>query len=195
MALTRAFLKGMNLTEEQVGAIVEAHTDTVNALKSERDAFKAEAEKVPELQKQIASLQEQGTDDWQGKYEQEHKDFEQYKKDVVAKEEAAKVEVAYRKLLADNHVGETHIDSIIGVTDLKSMAIGEDGKIVDEAKVVEDIKTKWAGFMISTRTEGAGVDNPPAGNGAMTKEIFDAMPLSKRMEYANEHPSEVANFK
>ena len=131
MALTRAFLKGMNLTEEQVGAIVEAHTDTVNALKSERDAFKAEAEKVPELQRQIESLQEQDIDDWQGKYEQEHKDFEQYKKDMVAKEEAAKVEVAYRKLLADNHVGETHIDSIIGVTDLKSMAIGEDGKIVD----------------------------------------------------------------
>ena len=70
MALTRAFLKGMNLTEEQVGAIVEAHTDTVNALKSERDAFKAEAEKVPELQRQIESLQEQDIDDWQGKYEQ-----------------------------------------------------------------------------------------------------------------------------
>lgn len=34
MALTRKLLKGMGLTEEQMDTIIEAHTDTVDGLKS-----------------------------------------------------------------------------------------------------------------------------------------------------------------
>lgn len=34
MALKREYLKSMGLTDEQVSAIIDAHTDTVEALKS-----------------------------------------------------------------------------------------------------------------------------------------------------------------
>ena len=46
MALTRKALKAMGLTDEQVDSIVEMHVETTDALKEQRDAFKADAEKL-----------------------------------------------------------------------------------------------------------------------------------------------------
>ena len=46
MALTRKLLKGMGLTEEQVETIIDAHTETVDGIKKERDTYKADALKL-----------------------------------------------------------------------------------------------------------------------------------------------------
>ena len=46
MAVTRSFLKGMGLTEEQVSAIIEEHVSTTNALKEQRDSNKDAAEQL-----------------------------------------------------------------------------------------------------------------------------------------------------
>lgn len=46
MALTRAFLKSMTLTDEQVSAIIEEHSATVTGLKNEISKYKEDAEKV-----------------------------------------------------------------------------------------------------------------------------------------------------
>lgn len=39
MALTRKSLKAMGLTDEQVDGVIEAHTETVEALKNQHDNF------------------------------------------------------------------------------------------------------------------------------------------------------------
>ena len=56
MSLTRKLLSTMGLNEDQVEQIIEAHTETVNAIKEERDNFKAEAEKLPGVQKELDKL-------------------------------------------------------------------------------------------------------------------------------------------
>ena len=53
MALTRAFLKSMTLTDEQISAIIEEHSATVTGLKSEISKYKEDAEKVLDLQKKL----------------------------------------------------------------------------------------------------------------------------------------------
>lgn len=53
MALTRKLLKGMGLTDEQVDTIIEAHTDTVDGLKADVGKYKSDAEKLPDVQKQL----------------------------------------------------------------------------------------------------------------------------------------------
>lgn len=53
MALTRAFLKSMTLTDEQISAIIEEHSATVTGLKGEITKYKEDAEKVPDLQKKL----------------------------------------------------------------------------------------------------------------------------------------------
>lgn len=160
MALTRSMLKGMGLTDEQVSAIIDAHTETVDGLKAERDQYKADAKKLPAVEKELDELKN-GTEDWKGKYEKEHKAYEDFKKDTADKERVANVKSAYRQLLKDNNVGEKHIDSILRVTDFGGMSVGDDGKLVDESKLIESIKSDWSGFIETTSTKGATVATPP----------------------------------
>lgn len=160
MALTRAFLKGLNLTEDQISAIIEAHTDTIDGIKKERDRYKADAEKLPDVQKELDDLKEA---DWKGKYEKEHSSFDDYKKDISKKELTAKIKAAYKKLLTGANVGESHHDSILKVTDFSSMKLNEDGTLADADKLSDTIKKDWSGFISTTRTEGAGAATPPDG--------------------------------
>lgn len=53
MALTRRLLEGLGVEGKTVESIIEAHTETVNALKAERDKYKEGAEKAADLQKQL----------------------------------------------------------------------------------------------------------------------------------------------
>ena len=52
MALTRNFLKSMGLTDEQVSAIIENHTDSIDGLKAELATARAAAETVEALTKE-----------------------------------------------------------------------------------------------------------------------------------------------
>lgn len=94
MALTRKLLKGMGLTDEQVDTIIEAHTDTVDGLKADVSKYKADAEKLPSVQKQLDGLKAAGDGGYKEKYEKEHSAFEAFKTDITAKESKA---VAPRK--------------------------------------------------------------------------------------------------
>ena len=60
MALTRSFLKGMGITDEQISAIIEAHTESTDALKAQRDNYKAYAEKLPAVQQELDTLKAKG---------------------------------------------------------------------------------------------------------------------------------------
>lgn len=183
MALTRSMLKGMGLTEEQVSAIIEEHTNTIEGLKKDRDKYKSDAEKLPVVQKELEDLKS-GDSDWKGKYEKEHKDFEDYKKEVAGKEAVAKVRNAYRKLLIENGVGEKHVDAVLRVTDFSNVKIDKEGKLENADKLTESIKSEWAGFITTTGTKGANVDNPPGGSKAtMTKdEIMKIKDTSERQK-------------
>lgn len=166
MALTRAMLKGMGLTEEQVSAIIEEHTNVTSALKEQVKEYKADAEKLPEVQKELDDMKKDtSASDWEKKYNDEHSAFEKYKTDISNKERSEKIKSAYRKLLSECKVGDKHIDSILKVTDFSNMKLGEDGTLDGADKLKETISTDWSGFISTKETKGADVDNPPGGSG------------------------------
>ena len=170
MALTRKMLSGMGLTAEQVDAIIDEHTSVTQGLIADRDKYKADAEKLPGVQKQLDDLQK-GDNDWKQKYEKEHSDFEAYKKDVDGKETAAKVREAYQKLLEDAGVATKHVKAVLRATDFSGMKLDKDGNLEGADKLTESIKSDWADFISTTSTQGTGVQNPPAKGGkAKTKE-------------------------
>ena len=72
MALTRSMLKGMGLTEEQVGAIIDAHTETVDGLKDKLKTAEADASKLKAVQKELDDLKADKGDDYKSKYDKEH---------------------------------------------------------------------------------------------------------------------------
>lgn len=165
MALTRAMLKGMGLTEEQVSAIIEEHTNVTSALKDQIKEYKADAEKLPGVQKELDDLKKDtSASDWEKKYNDEHSAFETYKKDITTKEIAEKVKSAYKKLLAECKVGDKHVDSIIKVTDFSKMKLNEDGSLDGADKLKESINSDWSGFISTKETKGTGPENPPDGN-------------------------------
>lgn len=166
MALTRAMLKGMGLTDEQVSAIIEEHTSVTSALKEQVKEYKEAAEKLPGVQKELDDLKKDvETNDWKGKYNKEHEAYETYKADIANKEKSTKLKDAYKKLLAECKVGDKHVDSILRVTDFKDMKLAEDGTFENADKLKEKINADWSGFISTEETKGADVQTPPGGKG------------------------------
>lgn len=166
MALSRSMLKGMGLTEEQVSAIIEAHTETVDALKDQIKEQKDIADTVPGLRQQLADAQ--GGDDWKTKYEEEHSAFETYKTEQGNKAARETKAAAYKALLKEAGVREGSLDAVVKVTDLDSIELDEKGAIKDADTLKENVKTEWAGFITTTQTTGAKTQNPPETTGGKT---------------------------
>jgi predicted RNase H-like nuclease (RuvC/YqgF family) len=187
MALTRKMLKAMSIEDEQIDQIIEAHTESTDALKAERDKYKGEAEKIPELQKQIDSLKKDAelfedekaelqkkideNESYKEKYEDEHNAFEDYKKGVDTQREEAKKADAYKELLKKAGVSDKRIDAILKVTSTADFELDDKGAIKDADKIVENIKSEWSEFIVTESKKGVDTENPPQNTGGkMTKE-------------------------
>ena len=46
MAFTRKMLKALGIEEDKIDQIMDAHVEVVDALKADRDTYKADAEKL-----------------------------------------------------------------------------------------------------------------------------------------------------
>lgn len=196
MALTRKMLSTMGIEEDKIDQIIEAHSDTVTALKDERDKFKKDAEKVPALEKEISEYKENigKDDDFKKKYDEEHEAFESYKAEVAKKELNTKKSELYKKLLVDSGVDEKRIGSILKVTEIAKLEVDEDGKLKDIDKLNEQIKEDWGGFIVEERQKGAGVETPPETDKNINKDDFSKMTLSEQMVYINEHPEKATEL-
>lgn len=174
----------MGIEESQIETIIEAHTDTVNGLKADRDKYKEQAERVPDLQRKLEEAEEAiaEADDWKAKYEGERKALKDYQAKVDGeKAEAAKAK-AYRDMLKAANVDPKRIDTIMRVTDLTKVEM-EDGKLKDGEKLTESAKTEWADFIIKTKTDTGQPATPPKG----LKTVEGADPdIAKRMQERHE---------
>lgn len=169
MALTRKFLTALGIDAEKIDEIIEAHTDTVNALKEERDSYKADAEALPAITKERDELKEAADKNkdnpYKAQYEDLKKEYEDYKADVDAKAKLAKQTAAYKAMLKKAGVSEKRIDSILKVSDVKSLEFDDKGEVKDADKTVEAIKAEWADFIVKEGTKGASTETPPENNG------------------------------
>ena len=57
MALTRRALKAMGIEDEKIDEIITMHTETVDGLKADVAKYKADAETLPGIQKQLEKAQ------------------------------------------------------------------------------------------------------------------------------------------
>jgi hypothetical protein len=182
MALTRKFLTALGIDDEKIDEIITAHSETVNALKEQRDTYKEKAEKLPTVEKELNDLKEAHKDDdgknpFEVKYNALKEEFNDYKKEITAKETKAAKTGAYKALLKEVGISEKRIDSVLKVTNLDEVELDENGKIKDSDKLKDGIKTEWADFIVQTSTQGANTETPPDNNGGntMTKEQIRAI--------------------
>ena len=179
MAFTRSFLNATGLTEEQVKAVMEEHVSVTDALKADRDKFKAEAEKAADLQKQIDAMN--SGEDWKKKFEDEKKAFDDFKAKTAQDAEAAKVRAAYRKLLIEEKIGEKWLDRVMDSTDFSGMKLDKDGNLNDSDKLKESLDKKWGDVKTMVTEKGANVERPPQ-IGKATKTKDEIMSIKDRNE-------------
>ena len=165
MSLTRKMLKAMGIEEEKIDQIIEAHSETVDSLKADRDNYKEDAEKLKDVQKELDDLKAKGDDGWKEKHDRLKDEFDKYKTDVQAKETKAAKEAAYRAILKDANLSEKGIEKAVKYADWDKIELGEDGKLKGANDHIKAVREEWAEYVTTTTTTGARTSTPPANNG------------------------------
>lgn len=184
MSLSRSMLKGMNLTEEQVDAIIEEHAAAKNNLKDRISKLEKEIEENGDYKSKYESLAESvKKDDWKSKFDSVTAELKEFKEHVANEKRENVKRDAYKNLLKSSGISDKQLDAIIKVTDLANLEIDEEGKFKDESKLAENIKNEWGGFIVNSSTSGINTETPPANKGSMTKdEILNIKDTSKRQQ-------------
>jgi hypothetical protein len=183
----------MGLEPEKIDQIIEAHSETVNGLKSDIADLKDQVEKnketandLKEANKKIGELQDQidaDAKEREGKdYDKLKQEFDDYKAEQERKEVHSKKESAFIAILKDAGVPERHFAKITKYSDIDGLELDDKGKITTAKDVLKNIKEEWADHIEKEDKKGAETAKPPAGNGekSMTKE--EIMKISDRAE-------------
>lgn len=198
MALTRKMLSAMDIPAEKIDEIINAHTETVNALKDERDKAIKECDELKEASKSVADIKTElettkaeldkiKSEDWEKKYKDTKSEYDSFKADTEAKATKSAKESAYKKLLTEAGVSAKRIDSIMKVSAsaIDALKFDKDGNIEDAEKITESVKTEWADFISTTHEQGAKTPNPPANDGGDVKKPSRVSAMVA--QYRNEH--------
>lgn len=167
----------MGIEDKQIETIIEAHSDTVSGLKREIAQYKDDAEKVPDLLKQLEDAKAaDNSEELQSKLDEAikaketaeaaladaQKSLDDFKAEVQAEKDAATKAGAYRKqVLEAAGIASDYMDDVMAVTKLDTFELDDSGNIKDADKLVESAKDKWKSFVVKTKTDPAQVETPP----------------------------------
>lgn len=197
MALTRKLLKGMGLTDEQVDTIIEAHTDTVDGLKADVSKYKADADKLPGVQKELDDLKAAGDGGYKEKYEKEHSAFEAFNTDITAKESKAAKEKAVRAYFESKNITGANLDLAMRGCGEEMAALELDGEKIKDTKALDAlVDGTYKGLVSTTQTKGANPATPPANTGGsgVTAEAFKKMGYADRLKLKKESPEQYSEL-
>lgn len=168
MALTRKSLKAMGLTDEQVDSIVEMHTETIDALKKERDDLREKAGQYDTVKKELDGLK--NGKDWKAEHDTLKKAFDDYKKTVTEKEVAAAKNKAGRAYFESKGIKGGNLEIAMRGAKDEISALELDGDKIKDTKALDAlIAGDFKGLIVSESTKGADPVNPPAGGGSVLK--------------------------
>ena len=153
----------MGLTDEQVDTIIEAHTDTVDGLKGDITRYKADAEKLPGVQRELDDLKAAGDGGYKDKYEREHSDFETYKAAVSAREAKAAKERAVKAYFESKNIVGANLELAMRGCGEELAALELDGDKIKDARSLDALIEGVFRPLVSTvQTMGANTAAPPA---------------------------------
>lgn len=168
MALTRKLLSALGIDDDKIDQIIEAHTETTDALKQQRDKFKVDADKVAELEKQLETAKAAAGDGdgYKSKYDEEHKAFEAFKKQIEdGKVHDAKAAAA-RAYLKEKGIGEKSLGLALKALGDGIDALELDGETIKDAKALDEaLSGDLAQLVTTTETKGADTATPPSTEG------------------------------
>lgn len=195
MAFTRKMLKAMGIEDEKIDQIIDAHSETVDALKADRDTYKEDAAKLAAVQKELDELKAKGDDGYKAKYEAEKAAHDALKADIAAKETKKAKTDAYRELLKGANIDEKRIATILRAEapTIDKIELDADGKIKNAEQYTESIKSDWADFIVTQSAKGTNTATPPANGGTATtktkEDILKIKDAGERQKAIAENPT------
>lgn len=162
MAITRKFLKALGVEDDKADQIIEEHTNIVDRIKAEIDAYKTDAEKLPGVQAELDAMKNDG---YKSKYEKEKADFEAYKAEITAKETKTAKTAAVRRYFETKGITGKSLDIAMRGAGAEIDAAELDGDDLKDTTALDAlIKGDFAGLVGKTEIKGADVPHPPVNN-------------------------------
>lgn len=166
---TRADIRrivGDACTDEIENQIIALHLAVVDPLKDDVARYKADADKLTDVQKELDGLKANNGDDYKTKYETEHSAFEDFKKSVQAEKDNAVKTDLVRAYFEGKGITGKNLDIAMrgAVKEIESAKLA-DGKLSDTAELDALLKGDFAGLVVTTTPHGASTQNPPSNGG------------------------------
>lgn len=158
MALTRKYLKAMGLEDDKIDQIIEAHTEVTTAIKADADRYKADAEKLSEVQAELDSLKAMKDDGLQAKVDQLTAELTEEK----AGRKKDRQEATIRQELTA--MGAQDVDYLLYKLGDTSELFDEDGQLKDKDAFAEKTRTDYPNQFKAEPTKSKGTPPPPAGD-------------------------------
>ena len=181
---TRAEIRnilGEACTEEIENRLVALHLGVVDPLKDDLTKYKADAEKLPGVQKELDDLKAAGDGGYKEKYEKEHSAFEAFKTDITAKESKAAKEKAVRAYFESKNITGANLDLAMRGCSEEMAALELDGEKIKDPKSLDALVDGTYKGLVSKQT--VRLDTGARFNGGgkpMTKD--EIMQITDRAE-------------
>lgn len=205
MAFSRKWLSAMGIEPEKIDEIVAAHAEVVEALKADRDKYKADAEQLTKVQGELdkvkndleaanATIEQAEKDDYKGKYEAIKAEKEQLKADYDAKDKAAKEDAAITELALAKGYGDKGAKMIVKYGNLRGKVKFDDkGKAEISEELWGAIESDFGDYKKPPETvDSVKVAKPPVNNGAKSTktkaEIMEIKDAGERQKAIAENP-------
>ena len=181
---TRAEIRnilGEACTEEIENRLVALHLGVVDPLKDDLTKYKADAEKLPGVQKELDDLKAAGDGGYKEKYEKEHSAFEAFKTDITAKESKAAKEKAVRAYFESKNITGANLNLAMRGCGEEMAALELDGEKIKDTKALDALVDGTYKGLVSRQT--VRLDTGARFNGSgkpMTKD--EIMQITDRAE-------------
>ena len=152
---TRAEIRnilGDTCTEEIENRLVALHLGVVDPLKDDLTKYKADAEKLPGVQKELDDLKAAGDGGYKEKYENEHSAFEAFKTDITAKESKAAKEKAVRAYFESKNITGANLDLAMRGCGEEMAALELDGEKIKDTKSLDALVDGTYKGLVSKQT-------------------------------------------
>lgn len=165
---TRADIRrilGDACTDEIENQLIALHLGVVDPLKDDVARFKADAERLPVVQKElddIKAAKNDGENTAQTELKRVKKEFDEYKAQITAEKTLDAKKAAYRAACKDI-LSDKGVEIAVKHADFGKIELGEDGKIKDKETLLKSVAEEWDDYVRKSGETGAQTATPPKG--------------------------------
>ena len=191
-SFTRAEIRnilGEAHTDDIENRLIALHLGVVDPLKDNLATYKATADKLPAVQKELDDLKAANDGGYKEKYEAEVKAHKEYKDQIEAEKTKGAKRTALDTFLKDkvNIQRPEARTLILDAANYDEIKLDDKGAITDADALAKSYGEKYSSFVSRGGAKGADRTNPPSGgNSRMTKEQIEQIknPAERRAAIA-----------